>query len=126
MGARSTNSGALEKVASTDFSTGSQLTPEQFEDFMLEVENQSNVLGQTRRLTPTAESGDIPRLTVGTQLLQSVGEGNSVSLQTPDSSDVSFATTKVSLPFEQTWEANNEVIDDPEATVDAILTAFVD
>ncbi|MDT3434694.1 hypothetical protein [Haloarcula sp. 1CSR25-25] len=117
MAAREANTGALEKVSSTDFATGSQLTPEQFEDFMLDVENQSNVLQQARQLTPAAESGEIPRLSVGTELFQSVGEGNSVSLQTVDSTDVSFATTKVSLPFEQTWEASNELIDDPEATI---------
>ena len=116
-GTRTANAGALEKVSSTDFSTGAQLTPEQFADFMVDVENESNVLGQARRLTPTAESGDIPRLSVGTQLFQQVGENSNVSLQSPDSEDVSFATTKVSLPFQQTWEANNEIIDDPEATV---------
>jgi hypothetical protein len=116
-GTRLENSTAMEKVTSGDFSTGAQLSPEQFEDFMIDVENESNVLGQARMLTPTAESGDIPRLSVGTQLLQSVSEGNSVSLQTNNSADVSFATTKVSLPFEQTWEANNEIIDNPEATI---------
>jgi hypothetical protein len=116
-GARAANTTAMEKVSSTDFSSGAQLTPEQFEDFMLDVQNQSTVLDQARMLTPTAESGDIPRLSVGTRLLQSVSEGNSVSKQGINSADVSFDTTKVSLPFEQTWESNNEIIDNPEATV---------
>jgi len=116
-GTRQANAGALEKVSSTDFSTGAQLSPEQFEDFMIDVENRSEVLDQARMLTPTAESGDIPRLSVGSELFQQVGEGNSVSLQNINNADVSFSTTKVSLPFEQTWEANNEIIDDPEATI---------
>lgn len=116
-GTRAVNSTALEKVSSADFSSGAQLTPEQFEDFMIDVQNQSTVLDQARTLTPTAESGDIPRLSVGTRLLQEVGEDESASKQGINSADVSFNTTKVSLPFEQTWESNNEIIDNPEATI---------
>lgn len=116
-GARATNTTAMQKVSSTDFSSGAQLTPEQFEDFMIDVQNQSTVLTQARQLTPTAESGDIPRLSVGTRLLQQVDESNSVSKQGINSGDVPFSTTKVSLPFEQTWESNNEIIDNPEATI---------
>lgn len=116
-GARATNTTAMEKVSSTDFGSGAQLSPEQFEDFMVDVQNQSAVLDMARVLTPTAESGDIPRLSVGTRLLQSTSEGNSVSKQGINSPDVPFETTKVSLPFEQTWEANNEIIDNPEATI---------
>ena len=116
-GARATNTTAMEKVSSTDFDSGAQLSPEQFEDFMVDVQNQSTVLDMARTLTPTAESGDIPRLSVGTRLLQSTSEGNSVSKQGINSPDVPFETTKVSLPFEQTWETNNEIIDNPEATI---------
>ncbi|WP_435075291.1 hypothetical protein [Halorubrum sp. HHNYT27] len=117
MSARQQNATALEKVSESDFAAGSQLDPEQFEEFMLNVENQSSVLQRANQLTPTAESGNIPRLGVGTELFQQVGEGNSVSLQNIDSQDVPFSTTKVSLPFEQTWEANNEIIANPEQTI---------
>lgn len=114
---RATNSTALEKVSSADFSSGAQLTPEQFEDFMIDVQNESTVLDQVRTLTPTAESGDIPQLGVGTRLLQQVDEEGNATKQGIESGDVPFNTTKVSLPFEQTWEANNEIIDNPEATI---------
>jgi len=116
-GTRAANNTAMEKVTSADFSSGAQLTPEQFEDFMIDVQNESTVLDQVRTLTPTAESGDIPQLGVGTRLLQQVDEEGSANKQGIDSGDVPFDTTKVSLPFEQTWEANNEIIDNPEATI---------
>lgn len=114
---RATNSTALEKVSSADFSSGAQLTPEQFEDFMIDVQNESTVLDQVQTLTPTAESGNIPQLGVGTRLLQQVDEEGSATKQGIESGDVPFNTTKVSLPFEQTWESNNEIIDNPEATI---------
>lgn len=116
-GTRADNTTAMQKAASTDFSTGAQLSPEQFEDFMLDVQNRSTVLDQARMLTPTAESGDIPQLGVGTRLLRNVSENSSTSLNTIDSGDVAYATSKVSLPWQQTWEANNEIIDNPEATI---------
>jgi len=117
MSARTENSGLLEKATSTDFSTGAQLTPEQFEDFMMDVQDRSEVLSRARMVPVDAESGGIPRLGVGTQLLQAVNEGNSVSLQGIESSDIAYATQKVSLPWEMTWESSNEIVDNPEARI---------
>lgn len=116
-GTRAANATAMEKVSSTDFSTGAQLTPEQFDDFLREVQDQSTVLQQARMVPVTAESGKIPRVNVGSRLLRAVTESNSTAKNTIASGDISYATSKVSLPWEQTWEANNEIIDNPEATV---------
>jgi len=116
-GTRAANRAAMEKVSSSDFSSGAQLTPEQFEDFMEEVRERSTVLQQARMVPVTAESGKIPRVSVGSRLLRDVDEGGSTSKNDIQSGDISYATSKVSLPWEQTWEANNEIIDSPEATV---------
>jgi len=116
-GTRAANRTAMEKVSSTDFSTGAQLTPEQFEDFMSEVRERSTVLQQARMVPVTAESGQIPRVSVGSRLLRSVSEGGSTGKNSISSGDIPYATSKVSLPWEQTWEATNEIIDSPEATV---------
>lgn len=116
-GARAANTTAMEKVSSTDFSTGAQLTPEQFSDFMDEVRDQSTVLQQARMVPVDAEAGDIPRVNVGSRLLRAVSEGGSTAKNDITSGDIPYSTSKVSLPWEQTWEANNEIIDNPEATV---------
>lgn len=104
---------ALQKTTA-DFSTGAQIEDAQFESFMRLVEDSATVLSQVRRLTPTEPSGNIPQLGVGSRLLRSVSEGGSTAKNTIQSSDVPYATSKVSLPWEQTWEENNELIDDPE------------
>ena len=116
-GTRATNTTAMEKVSSTDFSTGAQLTPEQFSDFMSQVQEQSTVLQQARMVPVSAESGKVPMVDVGSRLLRSVSESGSAAKNTVNSGDIDYATSKVSLPWEQTWEANNEIIDDPEATI---------
>lgn len=114
---RDANTTAMEKVSSGDFSGGAQLSPEQFEDFLEEVRERSTVLQQARMVPVEAESGDIPMVGVGDRLFRQVDEGNSTSKQSINSGDVSYSTTKVSLPWEQTWEATNEIIDSPEAKV---------
>lgn len=116
-GTRAANTTAMEKVSSTDFSTGAQLTPEQFEDFMQQVQDQSTVLQQAQMVPVDSESGKIPLVDVGSRLLRAVSESGSTSKNSISSGDIDYATSKVSLPWEQTWEANNEIIDSPEATV---------
>jgi hypothetical protein len=117
MSARNSNTTAMEKVTSGDFSAGGTLAPEQFEDFMEDVQEQSDILSQARSVPVSAPSGDIPRISVGTELLSQVDENSSVSEVGFNQPDVPFQTTKVSLPWSMTWEANNEIIDSPESTI---------
>lgn len=111
------NSRNLEKVTTSDFSTGGLLSPEQFSDFFEDVQEQGNVLSRARAIPVSADSGDIPRIGVGSRLLQSASEGGSGTKQTVDQPSVSYQTTKVTLPWELTWESVNETIDDAEATI---------
>ena len=116
-GTRAANTTAMEKVSSSDFSSGAQLSPEQFADFMQQVQEQSTVLQQANMIPVNAESGKLPMVSVGSRLLRAVSEGNSTGKNSINSGDISYATSKVSLPWEQTWEANNEIIANPEAKV---------
>lgn len=115
---RDDNIGALQKATSSDFSAGALLSPEQFNDFMQDVQESSRFLAQTRMFTPGAPSGDIPRLDIPPQQLQAATEATAPgSDATFDQPDVSFATSKVTLQHEFSWESINEVIDDPESTI---------
>ncbi len=118
---RGQNAGAMQKVTSSDFSAGATLAPEQFTDFFEDVQEQSDVLSQARAVPVNAPSGDIPRISVGTELLQAVSENSSVSEQSFNQPDVSYSTTKVSLPWAMTWESNNEIIDSPETTIRSLF-----
>lgn len=103
----------LMQKTTADFSTGAQLTDAEFDEFMRLVQNQSEVLTQARQFTPSAEAGNIPQLDIEPRQIRAVGEGGSTSRKTITSGDVPYATQKVSLPWEQTWEESNELIDDP-------------
>lgn len=112
------NAGALQKATTTDFSAGALLSPEQFRDFMQDVQESSRFLSSTRMFTPDAPSGDIPRLDIPPQQLQAASEATAPgSDATFDQPDVPFSTTKVTLQHEFSWESINEVIDDPESTI---------
>lgn len=116
---------AMQKVSTGDFSAGGLLEPEEFDDFFRDVQEQSEVLSQARAVSVDAPSGNIPRIDVGQRLIQGVDEGQSASLQTISQPDVPYQTTKVSLPWEITWEAANETIDDaPGATRDLFVNRF--
>lgn len=115
----------MQKVSTGDFSAGGLLEPEEFDDFFRDVQEQSEVLSQARAVSVDAPSGNIPRIDVGQRLIQGVDEGQSASLQTISQPDVPYQTTKVSLPWEITWEAANETIDDaPGATRDLFVNRF--
>lgn len=115
---RDDNIGALQKATSSDFSAGAQLAPEQFNDFMQDVQESARFLNSTRMFTPSAPSGDIPRLDIPPQQLVAASEATEPgSDATFDQPDVSFATSKVTLQHEFSWESINEVIDDPESTI---------
>lgn len=112
------NTMALQKATTTDFSQGALLSPEQFNDFMRDVQDSTRFLNQTRMFTPDAPSGDIPRLDIPPQQLQAAAEATAPgSDATFDQPDVAFDTTKVTLQHEFSWESVNEVIDDPESTI---------
>lgn len=112
------NAGALQKATSSDFSQGALLSPEQFNDFMQDVQESARFLSSTRMFTPSAPSGDIPRLDIPPQQLQAATEATAPgSDATFDQPDVSFTTSKVTLQHEFSWESINEVIDDPESTI---------
>ena len=110
-GSRAANQRAMSKVESGDFSAGGQLAPEQFNQFFQEVQKQTEFLNRARAVPVSAESGSIPKLGVGERLIQPVAENDRVSLQNVDSSDISYQTTKVSLPFELSHEAVTEQIE---------------
>lgn len=115
---RAENLGALQKATTTDFSAGALLSPEQFNDFMRDVQESARFLSSTRMFTPSAPSGDIPRLDIPPQQLQAATEATEpASDATFDQPDVPFDTTKVTLQHEFSWESINEVIDDPESTI---------
>lgn len=115
---RDDNIGALQKATSSDFSSGALLEPEQFNDFMEDVQESSRFLSQTRMFTPDAPSGNIPRLDIPPQQLQAASEATDPGTDaTFDQPDVPFQSTKVTLQHEFSWESINEVIDDPEATI---------
>lgn len=116
---------AMEKVSTGDFSAGGLLEPEEFDDFFRDVQEQSEVLSQARAVSVNAPSGQIPRIDVGSQLIQAVDEAQSAQKQTINQPSVPYQTQKVSLPWEITWEASNETIDDaPGATRDLFVNAF--
>lgn len=116
--ARADNLGALQKATTTDFSAGALLSPEQFSDFMEDVQESARFLSRTRMFTPSAPSGDIPRLDIPPKQLQSASEATDPgSDATFDQPDVPFDTTKVTLQHEFSWESINEVIDSPEQTI---------
>lgn len=112
------NAGALQKATTSDFNSGALLSPEQFDDFMEDVQEMSRFLSQTRMFTPSAPSGDIPRLDIPPQQLIAASEatdpGSDASFT---QEDVPFSTSKVTLQHEFSWESINEVIDDPESTI---------
>lgn len=109
---------ALEKATTADFSAGALLSPEQFSDFMEDVQESSRVLSNARMFSVDAPSGSIPRLDIPPQQLQAVSEatepGSDATFEQPD---VDYDTTKVTLQHEFSWESINEVIDDPESTI---------
>lgn len=109
---REQNQERMQKTTA-DFSQAAQLTDAEFDEFMRLVQAQSEVLSQARDFTPSAESGAIPQLDIEPRQIRAVGEGESTSKKTIASGEVPYATQKVSLPWEQTWEENNELIDDP-------------
>jgi hypothetical protein len=116
MASRGTNNDVLERISTDDFSSGG-LTEEQFNRFFKEVQNESDVLDRTRAVSVTAPSGDIPQLDVKQRSLQAVNEGEAADLQNIQQPSVPYQTQKVSLPYEFTWEALNETVDDPEKAV---------
>lgn len=116
---------AMQKVSTGDFTAGGLLEPEEFDDFFRDVQEQSEVLSQARAVSVDAPSGQIPRIDVGSQLIQAVDEAQSAQKQTINQPSVPYQTTKVSLPWEITWETANETIDDaPGATRDLFVNAF--
>lgn len=116
--ARAQNVRSMEKATTDDFSSGALLSPEQFEDFMVDVQESANFLGDVRRYTPSAPSGDLPRLDMAARQLvaaeEAVENNNDATFQQPD---VPFATSKVTLSHEFSWESVNETIDSPEQTI---------
>ena len=122
-GARAENNVAMEKATTADFSEGALLSPEQFEDFMQDAQETPRVLGDAREFTPEAPSGDIPRLDIPPRQLVDVDEATDPGQEaTYDQPDVDYETTKVSIQHEFSWEALNEVIDDPESTIRSMFT----
>ena len=122
-GARAENNVAMEKATTADFSQGALLSPEQFRDFMRDVQESPRVLGDARQFTPDAPSGDMPRLDIPPRQLVDVSEATDPGQEaTFDQPDVPFETTKVSIQHEFSWEALNEVIDDPESEIRSMFT----
>lgn len=117
-GTRATNSQSLEKATVSDFSAGGTLAPEQFNDFMVDVQESGRILPDVQQFTPSAPSGDIPRMDMASRQLVAATEATEnntdATFQQPD---VPFSTTKVTLSHEFSWEAVNETIDDAEGTI---------
>lgn len=111
----------LEKITTGDTSAGGTLSPERFEQFFKDVQQQSTVLEQARSVPVSASEGDLPRLGVGTRVMRAVAEGESTSEASMDQPSVHYQTQKVSIPWSLSWESVNETIGDLES---ALLQAF--
>ena len=104
------NATALQKVSSSDFSAGGQLSPEQFNQFFEDVMQEAGFLSDVNRVTVSAESGQLPRLSVGSRLIRAVAENDRTTLKSINQPDVPFDVSKVSLPWELTHEAATQNI----------------
>ena len=111
----------IEKLTTDDLSDGGLLKPERFAQFFKDVQAETEILERARSVPVTAPSGDLPRLGVGTRVMQGVAEGESATKQTIDQPSVPYQCEKVSIPWEVTWESVNESIGDLE---EAVLSAF--
>lgn len=105
----------LEKVSTNDFSAGGLLSPEQFTEFFMDVQKQSEFLDNVQQMGVTAPSGDVPRMDISAQPFEAVAEGAAPSRQTIDQPSVPFTCSKVGTSWETTWEAVNETIDEAES-----------
>jgi hypothetical protein len=117
MAIRETNSEALEKITTDDFSAGGTLSPERFDVFFRAVKENSEVLDRARGVSVSAESGDIPRLDVGERLLRPVGEGEEAPLSDIQQPSVPYQTQKLALAREFSWESIHQTIDDPQRAI---------
>ena len=117
------NERALEKVTTADFTGAGLLSPEQFDEFFREVQDQSQILGDVRQESVTAPSGELPKIGVGERLLQAANEGTAGTNQNVNTSQIPFQTTKLSLPWELTTESVRETIEG-EGTARTIMEMF--
>jgi hypothetical protein len=119
-----TNQEVLEKITTNDLTDGA-LVGENFDRFFRDVQGQTDVLDRTRAVSVTAESGDIPRLSIAPQTMTAVSEGEEAPLSNVEQPSVHYQTQKVSIATQLTWEAANETVDNfTEAVANMLSEGF--
>lgn len=113
----------LEKVTTSDFSSGGLLNRQQFDEFFLEVQDSAQVLDTIRFQPVTGDQAQIDKLGVGERLIRSATEATSGTLQTPNTGSIDIDTVKIELPWEVSMETVEDTIEQ-EGTADRLVDLF--
>lgn len=117
------NRESLEKVTTSDFSTGGILNRQQFNEFFREVQDSANLLGQVRMETVDAPKTEIDKIGVGERLREARSEDTEGSYANVNNDRVDIDTVKGGL----NWEVTRETVEDniEGAGVDQTIMALM-
>lgn len=117
------NDRSLQKVTTGDFSGGGLLNRQQFEEFSLMAQDQTQVMDQVRFEAVDHPKGQIDRLGVGERLLRAATEATAGTQQAPQTGSIQYDSVKMELP----WEVSMETVEDTiegDGTADRLVELF--
>lgn len=120
---RNKNSAVIKQITTGDFSSGGQLTRQQFASFYEEVISSADFLDRVRRVPIDGPTARIDRIGVGENLLRAVDENQRVVDHSVNTGQINIDVTKTGFG----WDLTQEVVEDTieaENTAELILEHF--
>jgi len=114
---------ALNKVTTSDFSGGGLLNRQQFDEFFQIAQDKAQIMDDVRFERLKGPKQQIDRIGVGERLLREATEGESGSLNNPNTESIDMDAVKMELP----WEVSMETVEDTiegEGTADILVEKF--
>ncbi|MFC7044292.1 hypothetical protein ACFQH6_20755 [Halobacteriaceae archaeon GCM10025711] len=120
---RITSERSLNKVTTSDFSSGGLLNRQQFDEFFRMAQDAPQIMDQVRFVRLQGPKQQIDRIGVGERLLRAATEATEGSLNSPNTGSIDMDAVKMELP----WEVSMETVEDTiegEGTADVLVEKF--